>query len=151
MLKKPCNLTGEEKIKIQELEVLDNNGFVKRFRVIIKNIVNLFDKSETELSAKQKFKRLKEKIDSENNKCYSKIINFFEEHWEEAMQYLINDENRGRASNSESGMRLLRRLEKNHDGIRSAATRKHYIKIYQTIKYFHEDVADFIGKSTQLG
>ena len=31
-------------------------------------------------------------------------------------------------------MRLLRRLEKNHDGIRSAATRQHYIQIYQAIK-----------------
>jgi hypothetical protein len=27
-------------------------------------------------------------------------------------------------SNSESGMRLLRRLEKNHDGLRSATTRQ---------------------------
>jgi len=34
-----------------------------------------------------------------------------------------------RGSTSESGMRLLRRLEKNHDGIRSAATRQHYIQI----------------------
>jgi hypothetical protein len=49
-----------------------------------------------------------------------------------------------RGSNSESGMRLLRRLEKNHDGIRSAATRQHYIQIYQAIKYLSLDVADFL-------
>jgi len=30
-------------------------------------------------------------------------------------------------------MRLLRRLEKNHDESRSAATRQHYIQIYQAI------------------
>ena len=55
-----------------------------------------------------------------------------------------------RGSNSESGMRLLRRLEKNHDGIRSAATRQHYIQIYQAMKYLSLDVADFIEKGPQL-
>ena len=54
-----------------------------------------------------------------------------------------------RRSNSESGMRLLRRLEKNHDGIRSAATRQHYIQIYQAMKYLSCDVADFIEKGPQ--
>jgi hypothetical protein len=49
-----------------------------------------------------------------------------------------------------SGMRLLRRLEKNHDGIRSAATRQHYIQIYQAMKYLSLDVADFIEKGPQL-
>ena len=33
-----------------------------------------------------------------------------------------------RGSNSESGMRL-RQLEKNHDGIRSAPARQHYVSI----------------------
>ena len=54
-----------------------------------------------------------------------------------------------RGSNSESGMRLLRRLEKNHDGIRSAETRRHYIQIYQAIKYLSLDVADFIEQGPQ--
>jgi hypothetical protein len=43
-------------------------------------------------------------------------------------------------------MRLLRRLEKNHDGIRSATTRQHYIQIYQAIKYLSLDVADFLAR-----
>jgi hypothetical protein len=47
-------------------------------------------------------------------------------------------------------MRLLRRLEKNHDGVRSAATRQHYIQIYQAIKYLSLDVADFLEKGLQL-
>ena len=47
-------------------------------------------------------------------------------------------------------MRLLRRLEKNHDGIRSAATRQHYMQIYQAIKYLSLDVADFLEKGPQL-
>ena len=55
-----------------------------------------------------------------------------------------------RGSNSESGMRLLRRLEKNHDGIRSAATRQHYIQIYQAMKYLSLDIAEFIEHGPQM-
>jgi hypothetical protein len=47
-------------------------------------------------------------------------------------------------------MRLLRRLEKNHDGIRSAATRQHDIQIYQAIKYLSLDIAEFIAQGPQL-
>jgi hypothetical protein len=47
-------------------------------------------------------------------------------------------------------MRLLRRLEKNHDGIRSAATRQYYIQIYQAIKYLSLDIAEFIEKGPQI-
>ena len=55
-----------------------------------------------------------------------------------------------RGSNSESGMRLLRRLEKNHDGIRSATTRQHYVQLYQAIKYLSLDIAEFIEKGPQM-
>ena len=47
-------------------------------------------------------------------------------------------------------MRLLRRLEKNHDGIRSATTRKHDIQISQAIKYLSLDIAEFIEKGPQM-
>ena len=55
-----------------------------------------------------------------------------------------------RSANSESGRRLLRRLEKNHDGLRSAATRQHYMQIYQAIKSLSLDIAEFIEKGPQL-
>ncbi|MDM8524838.1 hypothetical protein QUF80_15830 [Desulfococcaceae bacterium HSG8] len=42
-------------------------------------------------------------------------------------------------------MRVLRRLEKNHDGIRSEVTRKNYIKIYQTVRYLSEDATRFLN------
>jgi len=47
-------------------------------------------------------------------------------------------------------MRLLRRLEKNHDGIRSAATRQHYIQIYQAMQYLSLDIAEFIEHGPQM-
>ena len=81
-----------------------------------------------------------------------KIPRFFDDHWDQALRYLrkkgMGKHRRG--SNSESGMRLLRRLEKNHDGIRSAATRQHYIQIYQAIKYLSLDIAEFIEKGPQM-
>jgi hypothetical protein len=81
-----------------------------------------------------------------------KIPRFFDDHWDQALRYLrkkgMGKHRRG--SNSESGMCLLRRLEKNHDGIRSAATRQHYMQIYQAIKYLSLDIAEFIEKGPQM-
>ena len=83
---------------------------------------------------------------------FAKLCFRIASHWNQALRYLrkkgMGKHRRG--SNSESGMRLLRRLEKNHDGIRSAATRQHYIQIYQAMKYLSCDVADFIEKGPPL-
>jgi Transposase len=152
LLKKPCNLTEEETKKIKDLENMEKDGFIKNFRSILKNIVSIFDESKSESSAKAKLRRLRKKTNGMDNKHYNKIIKFFEDHWSEAMQYLKKDGTQKRSSNSESGMRLLRRLEKNHDGIRSEITRKYYIKIFQTIKYLStNDIADFINNSVPDG
>ncbi len=146
LLKKPSNLSNEERYEIESIETKDK-GFIKSFRSIIRQIANIFDYSNTEIQAKTKFKDLKILVEKSQNSHLGKICTFLEEHWDEAMQYLRA---RGlskykRASNSESGMRILRRLEKNHDGIRSDVTRKNYIKIYQTIKYLSEDVTVFLN------
>jgi len=81
-----------------------------------------------------------------------KIPQFFDDHWDQALRYLrkkgMGKHRRG--SNSESGMRLLRRLEKNHDGIRSAATRQYYIQISQAIKYLSLNVANFLEQGPQI-
>ena len=81
-----------------------------------------------------------------------KMLTCFDDHWAQAFRYLrkkgMGKHRRG--SNSESGMRLLRRLEKNHDGIRSATTRQHYIPIYQAIKYLSLDIADFIKQGPHM-
>jgi D-serine deaminase-like pyridoxal phosphate-dependent protein len=77
---------------------------------------------------------------------------FFDAHWEHAWRYLrkkgMGPHRRG--SHSESGRRRLRRLEKNHDGLRSAATRQHYMPSYQAMKYLSLDIADCIEKGPQL-
>ena len=141
----------EEKQALAELERADE-GFVQSFRNIIRQRVNIFDHAHSEAQAKLRLHQLRQDIQVLEDRHLEKIPQFFDAHWEQALQYLrkkgMGKHRRG--SNSESGMRLLRRLEKNHDGVRSAATRQHYIQIYQAIKYLSLDVADFLEKGLQL-
>jgi hypothetical protein len=151
LLKKPANLSGEEKQAIAELE-REDAGFVHSFRHIIRQLVNIFDHTHSEAQARIRLKQLQQDINALEDRNLEKILTFFDDHWEQALRYLrkkgMGTHRRG--SNSESGMRLLRRLEKNHDGIRSATTRQHYIQIYQAMQYLSLDVADFIEQGPQL-
>ena len=151
LLKKPANLSGEEKQAMAALE-REDAGFVHRFRSIIRQRGNLFDYSHSEAQAKLKLKQLRQEINAVDDKHLHKMLTFFDDHWDQALRYLrkkgMGKPQRG--SNSESGMRLLRRLEKNHDGIRSAATRQHYIQIYQAMKYLSIDIAAFIEKGPRM-
>ena len=151
LLKKPSNLSVEEKQAITALESEDE-GFVHHFRSIIRQLVNIFDHTHSEAQATLRLQQLRKDIQAMDDPHLEKIPQFFDEHWEQALRYLrkkgMGKHRRG--SNSESGMRLLRRLEKNHDGIRSAATRRHYIQIYQAIKYLSLDIAEFIEKGPQI-
>jgi hypothetical protein len=151
LLKKPSNLSVEEKQAITALESEDE-GFVHSFRSIIRQLVNLFDHSHSEAQAKLRLQQLRKEIRAVDDAHLEKVLTFFDDHWEQALRYLRKKGmgKHRRDSNSESGMRLLRRLEKNHDGIRSAATRQHYIQIYQAIKYLSLDIAEFIEKGPQM-
>lgn len=149
ILRKPSNLSDEESKEIEGLEK-KGDGFIAKFRSVIGQIMNIFDFSNTEVQAEIKYKNLKDQIEKMENSHMNKICKFFEQHWDEAMQYLRK---RGlgkyrRSSNSESGMRMLRRPEKNHDGIRSEVTRRNYIKIYQVIKYLSADITDFLNQNS---
>jgi hypothetical protein len=151
LLKKPGNLSAEEKQALAELE-REDEGFVHSFRNMIRQLVNIFDHAHSEAQAKLRLHQLRKDIHTLEDQHLNKIPQFFDDHWEQALRYLrkkgMGTHRRG--SNSESGMRLLRRLEKNHDGIRSAATRQHYIQIYQAMKYLSLDIADFVEKGPQL-
>ena len=114
--------------------------------------MNIFDHSHSETQAKLRLQQLRKDIRAVDDDHLEKILTFLDDHWEHALRYLrkkgMGTHRRG--SNSESGMRLLRRLEKNHDGIRSAKTRQHYIQIYQAMKYLSLDIADFLEKGPQM-
>jgi len=151
LLKKPSNLSAEEKQAIAELESEDER-FVHSFRNVIRQLVNIFDHSHSATQARLRLQQLRKDIRAMEDQHLEKIPQFFDAHWDQALRYLrkkgMGKHRRG--SNSESGMRLLRRLEKNHDGSRSAETRQHYIQSYQAIKYLSLDVADFIEQGPQM-
>jgi len=151
LLKKPGNLSVEEKRAIIELE-REDAGFVQSFRNIIRQLVNIFDHSHSEAQAQLRLKQLRKDITAVEDGHLDKILTFLDDHWDQAFPYL-RKKGMGmyrRGSNSESGMRLLRRLEKSHDGIRSANTRQHYMQIYQAIKYLSLDIAAFVEKGPQM-
>ena len=130
----------------------EDAGFVQSFRHIIRQLVNIFDHTHSEAQARIRLQQLRQDITTLEDRNLEKILIFFDDHWEQALRYLrkkgMGKHRRG--SNSESGMRLLRRLEKNHDGLRSATTRQHYIQIYQAMKYLSLDIADFLEKGPQM-
>ena len=114
--------------------------------------MHIFDHSHSEIQAKRRLQQLRQDIRAVDDNQLEKMLTFFDAHWEQALRYLrkkgMGKHRRG--SNSEAGMRLLRRLEKNHDGIRSVATRQHYIQLYQAMKYLSLDIAEFIEQGPQL-
>ena len=130
----------------------EHEGFVHSFRSIIRQLVHIFDHSHSEAQAKIRLQQLRKDIQAVDDDHLEKILTCFDDHWDHALRYLrkkgMGKHRRG--SNSESGMRLLRRLENNHDGIRSAATRQYYIQIYQAIKYRSLDIAAFIEQGPQM-
>ena len=81
-----------------------------------------------------------------------KIVQYLDNHWDHALRYLRHKGmgKHRRGSNSESGRRLLRQLEKNHDGIRSAATRPHSMQLYQALKSLSLDLAEFREKGPPM-
>jgi hypothetical protein len=151
LLKKPSNVSVEEKQAMTALESEDE-GFVHRFRSLIRQLVHIFDHAHSEAQATLRLQQLRKDIHALEDHHREKIPQFFDDHWDQALRYLrkkgMGKHRRG--SNSESGMRLLRRLEKNHDGIRSAATRQHYIQLYQAIKYLSLDIAEFIEQGPHM-
>jgi len=130
----------------------EDEGCVQSFRSMIRQLVHLFDHAHSEAHANLRLQQLRQDIHALGDPQLDKIPQCFDAHWEQALRYLrkkgMGKHRRG--SHSESGMRLLRRLEKNHDGIRSAATRQHYIQIYQAMQYLSLDVAEFIEQGPQM-
>ena len=123
-----------------------------RFRSIIRPLVHRFDSSPNDAQAQLTLQQLRQALNAVDDDHLQKMLTFFDDHWDQALRYRrkkgMGKHRRG--SNAESGMRLLRRLEKNHDGIRSAATRQHYIQIYQAIKYLSLDITAFIEQGPQM-
>jgi len=125
---------------------------VHRVRSIIRQLGNIFDPTHSEAQAQLRLQQRRQESNAVDEENLQKMFTFLDAHWDQALRYL-RKKGRGkhrRGAPSASGMRLLRRLEKNHDGIRSAATRQHDMQIYQAIPYFSLDIAALIEKGPQM-
>ena len=151
LLKKPGNVSVEEQQAMAALES-EEEGFVHRCRSIIRQLVHICDHAHSAAQAKLRLQQRSKDIQALEDPHLEKIPPCFDDPWDQALRSLrkkgLGTHRRG--SNAESGMRLLRRLEKNHDGIRSAATRQHYIQIYQAMKSLSLDMADFLEQGPQI-
>jgi hypothetical protein len=151
LLTTPAHFSLEETQTLAERE-REEEGFVQRFRSMIRQLVHIFDHAHSEAQAKLKLTQLRQESNAVDDAHLQKMLTFFDDHWEQALRYL-RQKGRGkhrRGSNSESGMRRLRSREKNHDGSRSTATRQHYMQIYQAMPSLSLDLAEFIEQGPQM-
>jgi Transposase len=151
LLKKPAPLSLEEQQALAALDSADA-GLVQRFRHSMRQRGHSCDHTHRAAQARSRGQQLRQDLNALEDRNREKMLTFFDDHWEHALRYLrkkgLGKHRRG--SNAESGMRLLRRLEKNHDGIRSTTTRQHDIQRYQAMKYLSLDIADFLEKGPQM-
>ena len=75
LLKKPGNLSVEEKQAIAELE-REDTGFVHSFRNIIRQLVNIFDHAHSEAQAQLRLKELRQDIHVLEDQHLDKILRF---------------------------------------------------------------------------
>src|SRR5919108_529714 len=77
LLKKPGNLSAEEKQALAALESEDT-GFVHSFRTIIRQLVNIFDHTHSEAHAKLRLQQLRHDIHALEDHHLNKIPQFFD-------------------------------------------------------------------------
>jgi transposase-like protein len=126
------NLTDKEK-EIME-KVLNTQPEVCFLRGFLNKVWSIFNGPTTELEAQLKLMELKQYAQFHEDDGYSKSITFLEENFKN-MTTFLRVEGVKRNSLSETGMRVLRRLEQNHDGFRSKQGRQNAIRIYQAVTY----------------
>ncbi len=94
----------------------------------------IFEGPTTEAQAQAKLVELKQYVAHHSEDGYTKSISFLDEHFRN-MTTFLRVPGVQRNSLAESGMRVLRRLERNHDGFRSDKARQNALKIYQAVVY----------------
>jgi hypothetical protein len=126
-------LTDEQREKLSE--ILEADQQVSRLRAFLGGVWHIFEDSTDAQQAHEALEALKAlPVDSRDKGAFQSVINFLTRNFETMTAYLRYPGVQ-RNSLAESGMRLLRRLEKEHDGFRTAKGRSNYLRIYQCVKY----------------
>ena len=124
-----------EEEKQQLSRIIEADQQVGRLRSFLGGVWRIFEDSTDEQQARAALAALKQMpVDRLNSKPFEQVIDFLEENFEWMTAYLRHPGVK-RNSLAESGMRVLRRLEIEHDGFRTPQGRENCLRIYQAVKY----------------
>jgi hypothetical protein len=125
------NLTPEEQEKM--LEILSRDTKVSFIRGFLEKIWPIFEEAQDETEARKKLEELRQYSAQQPKKSeFIKAIHFLDTHFYNMITFL-RVPGVQRNSLAESGMRVLKRLERTHDGFRSDKARQNALKIYQAV------------------
>lgn len=130
---------ADERMSAEEREqlarVVEADHHIGRLRAFLGGVWDIFNNSSDAEQARQALARLKAlPLDRQNPEAFQKSVGFLEAHFDWMTAYLRH-EGLKRNSLAESGMRVLRRLEIEHDGFRSRKGRENCLRIYQAVRY----------------
>lgn len=126
-------MTDEERQQLAQIIEADQQ--VGRLRAFLGGVWHIFEDSHDEQEARRALLQLKAMpVDPRNSEPFEKVLGFLEDNFEWMTAYLRHPGVK-RNSLAESGMRVLRRLEIEHDGFRSQEGRNNCLRIYQAVKY----------------
>ena len=126
------NLTAKQQETMQE--VLQTQPEMSFLRGFLHKVWALFEGPTTEAAAQAKLAELKQYAAYTEAAGYRKSIAFLDQHFKN-MTTFLRVPGVQRNSEAETGMRVLRRWERNHDGFRSETGRSNALRIYQAVMY----------------
>jgi hypothetical protein len=108
---------------------------VGQLRAFLTGVWHIFRESRDAPAARDALEALKQlKLEPKAREYTGKVFSFLEEHCDLMITYLKHRDVQ-RHSLAASGMRVLRRLEVEHDGFRTPKGRENCLKIYQAVIY----------------
>lgn len=133
LFKAEHRMSDDERQRLAEIVQADDK--VGCLRSFLCGVWNIFENSTDEIEARAALAKLKRlPIDPNNPDPFHTALEFLQTNFE-WMTAFLRDPAVRRNSLAESGMRVLRRLELEHDGFRSAKGLSDCLRIYQAIRY----------------
>lgn len=126
------NLSAKEKETMEK--VLRTQPEISFLRGFLLKVWAIFEGPTTEAEAQEKLAELKKYAAHHEKDGYTKSLSFLDENFKN-MTTFLRVPGVQRNSLAETGMRVLRRLERNHDGFRTDKSRQNAVRIYQAVTY----------------
>ena len=119
----------------QLTQILQADEKVGTLRAFLGGVWQIFEDSQDEQEAREALDALKQQpVDRKHREPFEKVIAYLEKNFDWMTAFLRHKKVK-RNSLAETGMRTLRRLEVDHDGIRSEKGLDNMIRIYQAVQY----------------